>query len=81
MEPSELSEPPPPVDVDDGHEEEEEEEEVEIFSADVSAGSSAPSSDRASLLPPATRRCVSKDMLEQMPTLNINVCRPSSAPK
>ncbi|KAK1935011.1 hypothetical protein P3T76_010777 [Phytophthora citrophthora] len=54
----------------------EEEEEVEIFSADAtsSSHSQAPSSDRVSVLPPAPRRCVSKEMLEQMPTLNINVC-------
>ncbi|POM69454.1 hypothetical protein PHPALM_14258 [Phytophthora palmivora] len=59
----------PPVDVEDV----EEEEEVEIFSADAAtAHSHAPSSDRASLLPSAPRRCVSKEMLEQMPTLNIN---------
>ncbi|KAL4138293.1 hypothetical protein PRIC2_001800 [Phytophthora ramorum] len=58
----EGEEPP----LDDAVEEEEEEEEVEVFSA------SAPSSDRVSLLPNAPRRCVSKEMLEQMPTLNIN---------
>ncbi|KAG2780162.1 hypothetical protein Pcac1_g9932 [Phytophthora cactorum] len=69
MEPSELDETP--LDVDDAGEDE---EEVEIFSADAtaSAHSHAPSSDRTSLLPPAPRRCVSKEMLEQMPTLSIN---------
>ncbi|KAG6610434.1 uncharacterized protein IUM83_06482 [Phytophthora cinnamomi] len=66
MEPSEQQ-----MEVDDACEEE---EEVEIFSTEAAASiySPAPSSDRASLLPPATRRCVSKEMLEQMPTLNIN---------
>uniref|UniRef100_H3GYX5 Uncharacterized protein n=1 Tax=Phytophthora ramorum TaxID=164328 RepID=H3GYX5_PHYRM len=63
MQPAHEGEEPP---LDDAVEEEEEEEEVEVFSA------SAPSSDRVSLLPNAPRRCVSKEMLEQMPTLNIN---------
>lgn len=67
----------PPQDVEqdeEQEEEEEEEEEVEIFSADAvaSSASSAPSSDKTSLLPPAPRRCVSKEMLEQMPKLSIN---------
>ncbi|KAE8901604.1 hypothetical protein PF011_g16573 [Phytophthora fragariae] len=72
MEPSEeYQNETPPVDVEDAGEEE---EEVEIFSAEAAASiySPAPSSDRTSLLPTATRRCVSKDMLEQTPTLNIN---------
>ncbi|CEG49450.1 uncharacterized protein PHALS_07213 [Plasmopara halstedii] len=47
------------------------EEEVDIFlvNSAASVSISSPSSDRSS---PAPRRCVSKEMLEQMPTLNIS---------
>ncbi|TDH73360.1 hypothetical protein CCR75_008939 [Bremia lactucae] len=61
------------------------EEEVEIFPARSSSSTrvSVHSSDRLSLTPLAQRRCVSKEMLEQMPTLSIDaryhdvaVCKP-----
>ncbi|KAG7395863.1 hypothetical protein PHYBOEH_003109 [Phytophthora boehmeriae] len=76
METAEHDEKPPQVDdVVEDEEEEEEEEEVEVFSADAVASTHSnfvASSEKLSLLPSAPRRCLSKEMMEQMPTLSTN---------
>jgi hypothetical protein len=67
---STLQDETPPLDVDASeHADEEDEEEVEVYFA---ASPAAPASDGGTLLPNAPRRCVSREMLEQMPALAVS---------